>query len=447
MRYFEKSVAWIMILSLFAGCQPGTDINGKEKPGEPDSYGELIGTFFVESRNMTLQLFDITDLYQEVCYINRAVPVAHTRYEDLPEALKETVKSYGLSFPTQVYRMKWKGETVYHLICGVMDDDTGVFKSSGERIRFASFSEYLQFLQDVIDVKCLLLINTELVKRAEGAPNLLTGTWQSDWLHLRHAGVDEPVALYSDLPFSMTEVVHFNADGTGYLRSVKTGEDGSKEAALDPFTYYLTNYHTNGANGEALQDYSYLCCFAAGDTIEYTARSREGFSKVFERAFYFVTYPWYRQASDPYTGRKGEPKYGIPEADGNSPIVGRWTGTAKSAARSFGINSYTWVFRSDRTGYLLIGRQLSQSFAYTVDGKAEGRSQLTLYKYDTGFTIDDGFWTAGDLSYSFSPQPVPQGKPMQVRIYDGGNSLELEGWSTLSADLSSTPIVFHRVEK
>lgn len=448
----------ILVLGLFCltalfGCESLWNNGGEETRILPDeSYGDEIGTFFMENRNMTLKLLDITGLYQEVAYMSLAVPVNHTRFESLPEGLKETVKAYGLSFPTQVYRMKWKGETVYHLLNLAMEDYTGVYKPSGEKIRFSSMEAYFQFLQEVSDVNCVLLLDVEVVRNADGAPDLLVGTWQTDWKHLHHdsgptSGIDEEITLYPDLPFSMTEVCHFNADGTGYLRSIKTFKDGNQEVALDPFTYRLTDYQKNGSEASSYQGYYYICYFAAGDTIEYSARTRDGFAKVFDRGFTFVTYPWYKQKSDPYSSQKGAPKYGIPEKDGKSAIVGRWKGYGKSAAVSFGIHPYTWVFRSDGTGYLLSGRQFSQAFVYTVDGKSGSELQLTLYKYDTGFLADDGFWKEGDWSYSFARQPIPKGKPMKAKVYDNGNSLELEGWTNRAADRSVTPIVFQRVNR
>ena len=436
---------------LLSSCNPVPEIEPGEKPLDPESYGELIGTFFLENRNMTLRLYDITDLYKEVCFVNRAVPVNHTRYDALPKGLKETVKNYGLSSPAQVYRMKWKGETVYHLFCLLMEDYLGVYKPSGERITFKTMQEYYQFLLEVSDVNCLLLIDTEVVKSAEGAPDLLLGTWQTDWEHLHHdispdnSGIDDRVALYDDLPFSITEVCHFEANGTGYLRSVKTFKNGKKEVALDPFSYWLTDYHT-GASGSSYQGYSYVCCFAAGDTIEYTARSYDAFGKTFDRGFTFVTYPWYKQKSDPFPSQKGDPKYGVPERDRKSSIIGRWTGIGLSAALLFGIQSYTWVFRGDGTGYQLYGRQFVQSFAYTAEGKDDAL-QLTIYKYDTGFVVDDGFWKEGDWTYSYVSEPAPKGKVMNARICDNGNSLELEGYANRAADMSQTPVVFQRVKR
>ena len=447
-------ILWLCCLAaLLGGCEPIGNGGGGETPYLPEeSYGDEIGTFFVESRNMTLKLLDITEFYEEVAYMNLPVPVNHTHFESLPEGLKETVKSYGLSFQTQVYRMKWHGETVYHLINLMMEDINGVFKPSGERIRFSSFEAYLQFLQEISDVNCVLLMEVEVVRSVDGAPKLLAGTWQTDWRHLHHdigatSGIDEEITLYENLPFSMTEVCYFNTDGTGYLRSIKTFKNGSQEVALDPFTYQTIDYHPYASGTNTNHAYVYVCYYAAGDTIEYNARSLDDFNHVFDRAYTFVTYPWYKQHNDSFSSKKGDPKYGTPEKEKKSPIVGRWSGYGKSAARSFGIHPYTWVFRNDGTGYLLMGRQITQEFAYTVDGKNGSELQLTLYKYDTGFYADDGFWKDGDWTYQFARQPLPKGNPMKAKVYDDGNSLELEGWTNRAADFSTSPIVFQRVSR
>ena len=138
---------------------------------------------------------------------------------------------------------------------------------------------------------------------------------------------------------------------------------------------------------------------------------------------------------------------GIPEKDKKSPIVGRWAGIEKNASVSFGIQPVTYVFRSDGTGYQLYGREIYQSFAYTVDAKNGSELQLTIYKYDTGFYIRDGFWKEGDWTYSYVQQPTPKGKKMKAKVYNDDNSLELQGWTNLAADQSLTPIVFQRVSR
>lgn len=396
-----------LLSALSLGCDRIPDNDGL--PDGP--VGELIETVYEEQRNMTFDLRDITGYFKEVCYRNYAVPVKHTAFGSLPDALKPIAKHYGIAGQTAVFRMKWNGETVYHMKCLPYMEYTSVYKASGESIRFETTAEYNQFLKVITDVTCLLIINPVVVKNAAGAPNFLVGTWQTDWTHHHHSSnspdsfTDDQVPIYGELPFSITEVSHFNNDGTGYLRTVKTFKNGDKEVSLDPFTYHLTDYNTNGQ----YSGYYYVCCYAAGDTIEYTARSHNGFEKKYDRAFVFVTYPWYKKESDPYAGEDGSPKYRTPEKNSSSLIEGRWTGNRTCAIPVYGIFQNTWVFRGDGTGYHLDNKLFSESFVYTVEGSGS-ELLLTIYKYDTGFSADDGFWTEGDWTYTYTPSPTPKGQ-------------------------------------
>ena len=445
MKHYYIYILWLVCAAaLMGGCTPVPQNNGEEEPG---SEGELIETVYEEGRNMTLDLLDITGFFNEVCYRNYEVPVKHTAFDNLPNGLRPIVRQFGIAGQTAVFRMKWKGETVYHLLCLYVDENICVYKASGDRVRFSSSAEYAQFLKDITDVTCLLIIDPKVVKNAAGAPNLLVGTWQTDWTHLHHVDdtsidfSDDQVVLYDELPFNITEVSHFNADGTGYLRTVKTFKNGDKEVALDPFTYYLTDYNTSGN----YKGYYYVCCYAAGDTIEYTARSRNGFERTSDRAFVFVTYPWYKKNSDAFAAEDGTPKYRNPAKNSKSLIEGRWTGIRTCAIPIFGITRNTWVFRGDGTGYLLIDKLFSESFVYTVKGTGN-EFQLTIYKYDTGFTADDGFWTEDDWSYTYVPSPTPKGRIMRAKIYQDGERLELEGDDNqnFAADGSKTPVIYKR---
>ena len=71
---------------------------------------------------------------------------------------------------------------------------------------------------------------------------------------------------------------------------------------------------------------------------------------------------------------------------------------------------------------------------------------IWTYKYDTGFTADDGFWAEDDLSYTYVPSPTPKGLTMKARIYQDGDRLELEGEfnENRAADGSKTPVVYKR---
>ncbi len=444
------SIITVCACTLFFSCEkePGNNAGAGNLPTEPEPYENLIGTYYVENREMTLKLYDITYLYQKVVFAPYTVPVSHTEFDNLPKELKETVKNRALGADTQVYRMKWNGETVYQLICLVYDDDTGVFKESGERIYFNTLQEYSDFRMSVTDIECLILIKTIVKKDPSGATDLLTGTWMTDWEHLHHdivmnSGIDDQVALYDNLPFSITEVCKFNKDGSGYLRTVKTYKSGRQTASLDPFKYYITDYH--GSSSGSYKGFYYLCQFEAGDVIEYSARSYNNFTASFDRAFTFVTYPWYKKKSDPLSKVNGEPKFFNPGTDKENPVVGRWSCCEYDAYQSFGKNEFTFVFRPDSTGYLLDGRVFVESFAYTLDD-IEGQKYITLYKYDNGFYINDGFWQKGDASYSFVKQPVPGGKTYKTKIYDNGDSMELQGWTVITADQQAKPVVFKRVD-
>jgi hypothetical protein len=138
-----------------------------------------------------------------------------------------------------------------------------------------------------------------------------------------------------------------------------------------------------------------------------------------------VSYPWFKQKRDAFESlsvNAGQ-KYGNPGRDKNSPIVGRWTGEFKSDMIA-AVGTYTWVFRSDNTGYRLLDGVLSAPFAYTVTYKGS-EAELTIYKYNTGFLMDEGFSKGID---NFDPTILPQGKTIQAKF--SGNTLELEGWNS-----------------
>ena len=102
--------------------------------------------------------------------------------------------------------------------------------------------------------------------------------------------------------------------------------------------------------------YEYKCFFEAGDTINYLARSGDGF-KTFNRMNYFVNYPWRAIASYDYDEEsvKGA-KYGTPQPDASNSIVGKWKGSCIDNLLARGVTYNTWVFRSDQrvTCYLMV---------------------------------------------------------------------------------------------
>ena len=394
----------------------GKENTGKQGNGDNDRNGNkdiVIKTF--ERNGIKLQLVDITERFTEMSWeTDKTVPVTHVRLENLPPGLRDAAENCGSSGRTEVFGMEYGGKTYYSLNSWILSTYINIFDEKGERCSFESFS-YETFVKDLSNLCCILVLDTEVVKSAEGAPNYLIGFWQNDWQHLTYDnGQQATVALYPDLPFSMTEVLKFRDDGTGYLRTVKAYKDGHDEIALDPFRYELTGYH--GGKEYGYDGYYYKCHFEAGDVIEYLVRSYDGMQTL-DRLLALTNYPWFRKSGDSFETSvvNAGMKYGTPAKDSSSPIVGRWTA-----------GSWTWIFRSDNTGYRLLDKLYNESFAYTVAYNGT-EAEVTIYKYNTGFCASEGF--AKDIvNLEFDPTIVPKGKTMKAKIH--GNTMELEDWGT-----------------
>lgn len=393
------------------------------KKGSSDNNGIVVKLF--ERSGMKLQVVDITNQFESATYDNKNVPVKHVYVEQLPPAIQERAINAGAALSTRVCRIEYEGEYYYDIYSLLSSTITNIFDSNGERHSFHSVEEYEAFMSNATNIYCILVLVSETVKNAEGAPNYLVGYWQNDWQHLMHdENQQATVALYPDLPFSITEVMAFNDNGTGYLRTVKAYKDGTNEVALDPFSYVLTDYH--GGEQYGYHGYYYKCYFAAGDAIEYLVRSYDNMQTL-NRTMSIVSYPWFKQTEDVFESlsvNAGQ-KYGNPGKDKNSPIVGRWTGYFKSDEIP-AIGKYTWVFRSDNTGYRLLNGQFDIPFAYTIAYQGS-EAELTIYKYNTAFLVDEGF-SKGGSDMTFDPTILPQGVTIKAKI--NGNTLELEGWDS-----------------
>ena len=395
------------------------------KKGSDEKKGFVVRLF--ERNGLKLQVVDITDQFESATFFDKKILVNHVYIEQLPPEIQELAISAGEVLGTRVCRMEYEGEYYYDIYSGVSSRWADTFKSNGERYDFSfqSTAEYEMFMNKVTDISCILVLKSEPVKNAEGAPNYLVGYWQNDWQNLTHDHNQQAtVALYPELSFSMTEVMAFRDDGTGYLRTVKDYKDGTNEVAFDPFTYVLTDYH--GGDQYGYYGYYYKCYFAAGDTIEYLGRSYDNMQTLY-RGLYFVNFPWFRQTEDHYESlpvNVGQ-KYGNPGRDDRSPIVGRWTGEIK-CDEIFNSGTFTWVFRSDNTGYRLLNGQLDEPFAYTVRYQGS-TAELTIYKYNSGFVISEGF-SKDSVDLNFDPTIMPQGVTIKAKF--DGNILELAGWNT-----------------
>ena len=375
-----------------------------------------------ERNGIKMHLIDITERFMGAQYNGKSVPVTHIELEKLPIAVQPIAKNWGSAGGVaKVFRIEYKGETYYDISSLFQSSVFNIFNNNGERCDF-----YSDIADEVKGVCCILVLDTETIKSAEGAPNYLVGIWQNDWQHVKHYYGDAYINLYPDLPFSITEVMQLNDDFTGYLRTVKSYKDGNKEVALDPFRYELTDYH--GGEQYGYHGYSYKCYFDAGDVIEYTQRSYDNMQTL-EYIRSIAYFPWFKQASDQFESLEVNAgrKYGLPAKDDNNPIVGRWTG-GKDSEYLMKTISTTWVFRSDNTGYRLLGEQYSAPFAYTVSYSGSD-AELTIYEYNTGFTVEDGFVKSLE-DLSFDPTILPKGKVIKAKV--NGNSLELDGWGSFT---------------
>ena len=256
------------------------------KSGQRDGNGIVVSLF--ERNGMKLQVVDITDQFESATFYDKKVPINHVYVEQLPSAIQRLALSAGSALSTRVCRMEYEGEYYYDIYSLFSSSLTNFYNSKGERHYFSN----KEFMSKATNACCLLVLKSEPVKNAEGAPNYLIGYWQNDWQHLTH-DMDQQatVTLYPDLPFSITEVMAFYDDGIGYLRTIKTYKDGTNEVALDPFNYVLTDYH--GGEPYGYQGYYYKCYFAAGDAIEYLVRSYDNMQTL-NRARAWGNYPWFK---------------------------------------------------------------------------------------------------------------------------------------------------------
>ena len=178
---------------------------------------------YFERNGMKFHLIDITERFVEARYYkNQYVPVTHVALESLPSEIQTKARSWGSSGAvTKVFRMEYQGEYYYEISNILQSSVYNILNDKGERHDWDD-----GFLDGLKNICCILVLDIEVIKDAEGAPNYLVGIWQNDWQHLKHSHGDTyenaVVALYPELPFSITEVMRLNEDGTGYLRTVKT---------------------------------------------------------------------------------------------------------------------------------------------------------------------------------------------------------------------------------
>ena len=338
----KVNVLWVMAgiwvgLATHTSCsssdedmQTGTDWTEEGLTLTRDSKSNDVKVIRRFERNgIKLQVLDITEWFSETTYREQTVPVKHVQFERLPAAIQEIAEKYGSDLLTKVYRMTYKGTYIYDFSSLLSSSSWNLYTEQGEQYKNQGVT-FDQMLSEATDICCVLVLNVEVVKDATNVPNRLVGIWQNDWQHLVHdQGERDIVALYPDLPFSITEVMNFQKDGTGYLRTVKIFKDGRTDVAYDPFRYELTDYH--GGDEYGYHGYYYKCYYEAGDVIEYLGRSYDNIQTLLALRC-MVNYPWFRQTNDQYESLPVNVglKYGTPAKDASNPIVGKWSGKNQS---------------------------------------------------------------------------------------------------------------------
>lgn len=391
-----------------------------------------------------IRVIDETANYDNVYYENdvrnRMIGVEHVSFDQMPENLKETLRLWGMSGLTKVFRFEHNNETYYHFLAWFYDYNYGLYDASGEHINMP-LNDYQSFISDVTNLRCIMVLKPENVKNATGAPNHFVGVWQNDWEHAHRLAdyswdyLDTIVPLHPDLYFNITQVKQFGADGQGYLRTIRRDE-GDPRVYTDRFRYEIDDYFDLSADYRDWHDYLYTCYFEGGDTIQYQAKMTNEFQVFDHNKLYGFSYPWYKKESDdlslPNAFDAGS-AYKTPRKMEGNPLVGKWTGYYYEDSR-VPTHVLTWVFREEDTGYWLIDKMFQEAFAYRsrnekeVDGTTY--SQITCFGYDTGF-----------LSEETDDHEVQR----MAKFSLNGDEMTLSDMSYIDAVGRLQPVKFHRV--
>lgn len=207
---------WIKLLifpclaMLLMSCNKDDDETNTQQPIDNPQHvnGETIVVGEYEWHNgKRIKLLDITDYYNSISYVYPLTgkAVNHIAFENLPQGLKETIRKWGVAFPTRVFRTKWKGETVYHLLSMIQNEDYGVYHESGENYNlYQNPGQYVAFIEEQEGTECVLILKGEIIKDSTGAKNDLVGMWCNDWQHMTYSTTDgyrtDVIQLYPNLP-------------------------------------------------------------------------------------------------------------------------------------------------------------------------------------------------------------------------------------------------------
>lgn len=443
----------LVLATLLVACSKD-DGAGSEKK---DDQVTEIGTWPHPGTGQKIKVIDETANYEMVYYenqvVNRGIPVEHVNFSDMPEGLKETVRLWGMSGETKIFRCEYNGETFYHMLSWFYDWNYGIYDASGQ-LSSRDGRDYENFIRDSKNVKCVMVMKPEFVKDAEGAPNNLIGVWENDWEHA-HVRSDTswdwtdaviPLHKNSDyLGFTIKQIKVFGTDGQGYLRTIKLDDDGDVFITTDRFRYEINSYFDLTNQYRDRYEYYYTCYFEGGDTIQYLAMMQNNFQKFDHKSGYALSYPWYRKDVDdfvaPAEAMEAPPAYQAPSKVTDNPLVGKWVGYDYGDSQ-VPKSTFTFVFREDHTGYLLLDNNYYESFAYwdktyrNIDG-SNGQflgmaSDIKCFAYDTGFLSLEPEYTCTDRVVKFSLDE---------------NQITMTGMTYRDAAGRVVPITFNRVQK
>ena len=450
---YHKRLLLVVLAALLVACSTDDGAGSVKK----DDQVTEIGTWPHPGTGQKIKVIDETANYEMVYYenqvVNRGIPVEHVNFSDMPEGLKETVRLWGMSGETKIFRCEYNDQTFYHMLAWFYDWNYGIYDASGERSSKYG-TDYENFIRNSENVKCVMVMKPEMVKDAEGAPNNLIGVWENDWEHAHirtdtsWVWTDSIIPLHNNsyyVDFTVKQTKAFGPDGQGYLRTIKLDEDGDIFITTDWFRYEINDYFDWTDHYPDTYAYSYTCYFEGGDTIQYPAMMRNSLQKFDHKSGYAISYPWYRKEVDDFVAPAGAmeapPAYQAPSKVTDNPLVGKWVGYDYGDSQ-VPKSTFTFVFREDHTGYLLLDNNYYESFAYwdktyrNIDG-SNGQflgmvSDIKCFAYDTGFLSLEPEYTCTDRVVKFSLDE---------------NQMTMTGMTYHDAIGRVVPITFNRVER
>ena len=144
---------------------------------EQDKQDTMTVIDYFERNGIKFHLIDITERFVKALYYDdQFVPVTHVNLEALPDPIQTIARSWGQSGSvTKVFRLEYEGEAYYEIRNLLMSSISDFYDSKGERCNIPDYKSVTE------GACCILVLDTEIVKSAEGAPNYLIGIWQKTY--------------------------------------------------------------------------------------------------------------------------------------------------------------------------------------------------------------------------------------------------------------------------